>query len=225
MKNALFETTEYLEKLPFWDKLTEAEKLFAQRNSALRRVNAASLLYSRDCACVGLVYVVSGSVRIFSLSPEGREITLFRLGPGDPCVLSASCVIKQISFDTHMTADADSVLLVMNAEAFSELTEKNVYARCFLFELASENFSSVMRTMEKILFTRFDSRLASFLLEECENSGSAELRLTQSEIAERVNSAREVVARMLKQFSESGLVEVGRGRVIIKDAEGLKAIV
>ena len=72
---------------------------------------------------------------------------------------------------------------------------------------------------------RFDSRLASFLLEECENSGSAELRLTQSEIAERVNSAREVVARMLKQFSESGLVEVGRGRVIIKDAEGLKAIV
>jgi CRP/FNR family transcriptional regulator len=218
------EALRYLEKLPFWEKLSNEEKLYAERNSALRRVNAASLLYSRGCACVGLVCVVSGSIRVFSLSPEGREITLFRLGPGDPCVLSAGCVIRQIGFDTHMTADADSVLLVMNAEAFAQLTESNIYARCFLFERASENFSAVMQTMESILFTRLDSRLAAFLVSECERTGGPVLPLTQSEIAERVNSAREVVARMLKRFAGDGLVKLGRGRVTVLDEDGLRAL-
>lgn len=216
--------TEILPRLPFWDMLSDDEKTFVRRNSAIRRASAGQLIYSRDCACVGLVYVITGSLRIYSLSPEGREITLFRLGPGDPCVLSAACVVKKITFDTHLSAETDSDLLVLNAEAFAELTEGNVHARCFLYEQASSNFSSVMHTMERILFSRFDSRLAAFLVDEMERTGKKELRLTQSAIAEQVNSAREVVARMMKQFSEDGLVETGRGSVMIKDAERLKQI-
>ncbi len=211
-----------LEKLPFWGRLTGEERAYALRNSAIRRAQKGSLLYSRDCACVGLVFVISGSLRIYLLSPEGREITLFRVGTGEPCVLSASCVVKQISFDTHMSADSDCVLLVMNAQAFAEITESNVYARCFLFEQASENFSAVMKTMESLLFSRFDSRLASYLIAEHERTGESLIPATQSEIAERVNSAREVVARMLRQFSNEGLVETRRGGVLIKDISGLK---
>lgn len=217
-------TERYLEKLPFWEKLTDDEKRFVKRNSAIRRANEGALIYSRDCACVGMVYVISGSIRIYLLSPEGREITLFRLGPGDPCVLSASCVVKQISFDTHMTAETDSELLIISADAFAELTDRNIFAKSFLFELAAENFSSVMHTMESILFERFDKRLASFLINEYERTGSPRIGLTQGRIAEEVNSAREVVARMLKQFSKDGLVTPERGAVIIIDAEGLRAI-
>ena len=213
-----------LERLPFWGSLNDEEKAYAKRNSAIRLAKAGSLLYSRDCACVGLVYVISGGLRIYSLSPEGREITLFRLGAGDTSVLSASCVVKQISFSTNMSTDADSELLIMNAEAFARLTETNVYARCFLFERASENFSSVMDTMERLLFTRFDVRLASFLIGEYERTGERLIPVTQSAIAERVNSAREVVARMLKQFSNEGLVRTLRGGVEILDPVGLKRV-
>ena len=217
------ELIEALNKLPFWDKLTDEERAFARRNSAIRRASAGSLLYSRDCACVGLVYIIKGALRIYSLSPEGREITLFRLGAGETSVLSASCVVKQISFDTNMSADTDSELLIMNAEAFAYITDSNVHARCFLFEQASENFSAVMQTMERLLFTRFDKRLASFLLEEYGRTGERLIPVTQSAIAERVNSAREVVARMLKQFAAEGLVRTQRGGVEILDPEGLEA--
>lgn len=218
------EVMEILPKLPFWDKLTEAERDFTRRNAAIRRASAGQLLYSRDCACMGMVYVVSGVLRVYLLSPEGREVTLFRIGKDGCCVLSASCVVRQIDLDTHLTADIDSELLVINAEAFGELTESSVYAKCFLFERASENLNSIMHTMERILFSRFDSRLASFLVAEYERTGERELRMTQSAIAERVNSAREVVARMLARFSEQGLVETGRGCVRITDIEGLKAV-
>ena len=217
------EVEKTLISLPFWKELTDEERAFVRRNSAIRRAPKGSLLYSRGCACLGLAMVISGSLRIYSLSPEGREITLFRLGPGGVSVLSASCVVKQISFDTHMSAETDSELLVMNAEAFARLTASNIHARCFLYEKASEDFSAVMQTMESLLFTRFDSRLASFLVSEYERTGKRLVPLTQSAIAERVNSAREVVARMLRQFSNEGLVETRRGGVLIKDPEGLKA--
>lgn len=219
----MIEVSQMIPLLPFWEKLSADERAFVKRNSAIRRAAAGQLLYSRDCACMGLVWVISGSIRIFSLSPEGREITLFRLGAGEPCVLSASCVIGQLTFDTHMTAETDCELLVMNAEAFAELTDRNIYARCFLFEQASSNFSSVMHTMESILFERFDRRLAGFLISEYERTGERVIPLTQSEIAEKVNSAREVVARMLKQFSTEGLVRTGRGSVTLLDPEGLGA--
>ena len=211
-----------LGSLPFWEHLSDEEKAFALRNSAVRHAPKGSLLYSRGCACLGLAVVITGSLRIYSLSPEGREITLFRLGPGEASVLSAACVIKQLSFDTHMSAETDSELLVMNAEAFASLTDSNIHAKCFLFERASENFSAVMETMEALLFSGFDSRLASFLVSEYERTGERLIPATQSAIAERVNSAREVVARMLRQFAREGLVETRRGGVLIKDPDGLR---
>ncbi|MBQ1817803.1 MAG: Crp/Fnr family transcriptional regulator [Clostridia bacterium] len=215
----------YLERLPFWEHLDAGERAFALRNTGLRRAAKGSLIYSRDCACVGLVYVVSGAVRVYSLSPEGREITLLRLGEGEPCVLSAACVVDRISFDTHMETETDSVLLVLNAEAFRTITDGNIYARCFMYEQAAQSFSTVMRTMESILFDRFDSRLAGFLLEEAERTGSNALRLTQSMVAEKVNSAREVVARQLKSFAKQGFVKTERGIITVADAEGLRGIV
>ena len=218
------ETTAYLEKLSFWEHLSPDEKRFAERNSGIRRVEKNAFVYSRDCACLGFVLVISGSARTYLLSPEGREITLFRLKSGDPCVLSASCVIRRIKVETHMVAEEDTTLLVMNAEAFLKLTEQNIFVRCFLYECATESFSSVVGTMESILFSSFDERLASFLISEYDRGKSAQIRMTQSEIAKQVNSAREVVARMLKQFSDEGLVKVSRGAVSITDPEGLRAI-
>ena len=95
-----------LEKLPFWESLSDEEKRFAVRNSAIRRLDAGAHVFSRgDCACVGMVVVVSGSVRAYLLSSEGREITLFRLYEGEPCVLTAACVVRKITVDIHMIAE------------------------------------------------------------------------------------------------------------------------
>ena len=106
-----------------------------------------------------------------------------------------------------------------SSEAFASLTEGNIHARCFLYESAAESFSSVVSTMEEILFSGFDRRLAAFLLAETEREGGSEIRMTQSRIAECVNSAREVVTRMLKQFAQKGLVELKRGQVKLLDPD------
>ena len=142
-----------------------------------------------------MLFVLSGEIRTYLLSEEGREVTLFRLYPGELCVLSASCVISQITFDTQMTAGMDTDVLIIPANVIAALKEKNLYVRCFLYELATKRFSDVMWAMQQIMFKGLDRRLAEFLLAEAERTGSDTIRMTHEQLAQHISSAREAVAR------------------------------
>ena len=213
-----------LNKLPFWTSLTEQEKEILRKSAVIRRYEKGSFIHSSDRDCLGMLFIVSGEIRTYILSDEGREITLFRLYPNDLCVLSASCVISQISFDTQMTARQDTEVLIIPPNITALLKEQNISVRCFLYEQATERFSEVMWAMQQILFKGLDQRLAAFLVEECERTNSNTVRMTHEQIARNISSAREAVARMLKQFTQDGLVELKRGEIIIKDTDGLKRL-
>lgn len=213
-----------LTKLPFWASLTEQEKEILRKSAVIRRYENGSFIHSSDRDCLGMLFILSGEIRTYILSDEGREITLFRLYPNDLCVLSASCVISQISFDTQMTARQDTEVLIIPPNITALLKEQNISVRCFLYEQATERFSEVMWAMQQILFKGLDQRLTAFLVEECERTNSNTVRMTHEQIARNISSAREAVARMLKQFTQDGLVELKRGEIIIKDTDGLKRL-
>lgn len=213
-----------LNKLPFWTSLTEQEKEILSKSAVIRHYEKGSFIHSSDRDCLGMLFILSGEIRTYILSDEGREITLFRLYPNDLCVLSASCVISQISFDTQMTARQNTEVLIIPPNITALLKEQNISVRCFLYEQATERFSEVMWAMQQILFKGLDQRLAAFLVEECERTNSNAVRMTHEQIARNISSAREAVARMLKQFTQDGLVELKRGEIIIKDTDGLKRL-
>lgn len=156
------------------------------------------------------------------LSDEGKEITLFRIEKGEVCILSSSCVLNTISFDVHLCAETNCEIIHISAQAFQKIVSSNIYAECFTYKLATERFSLVMWTMEQVLFTSFDKRLAGFLLDESIATKSDVISHTHEEIAHYLGSAREVVSRMLKYFAKEGYVELKRGTVIIKDKQNLR---
>ncbi len=215
----------YLALLPFWDRLSQEEKETAAAGASLRSFKKGELIHSGDDECMGVLLLLSGGLRVFMLSEEGREVTLFRLDKGDCCVLSASCVISQITFDTSMTAERDTRLISISAGVFKRLAGMNVYVRCFMFELATEHFSDAMWSVQQILFKGFDRRLAGFLISEYQRTGSPEIRMTHEELAQHTSSAREVVARMLKRFTGDGLVEYRRGCIRLTDIEALRNMI
>ena len=210
-----------LTQLPFWSSLTEQEQETLRRSAFVRHYEKGAFIHSSDNECLGMLFVLSGEIRTYLLSEEGREVTLFRLYPGQLCVLSASCVISQITFDTQMTAGMDTEVLIIPANVIAVLKEQNLHVRCFLYELATKRFSDVMWAMQQIMFKGLDRRLADFLLAEAERTGSDTIRMTHEQIAQHISSAREAVARMLKSFSEDGLVELKRGAITLRDTEGL----
>ena len=218
------EISKYLIKLPFYKYLNSSEKELLLQYAVIRKYEKGSMLYGSGQACLGMVYIIDGQIRTYILSEEGREVTLFKMESGDVCVLSASCIISQIDFDTFMTAESDCRLLIINTEIFGKLAEQNIYVRCFQYETATDRFSSVMWSMQQILFSGFDRRLATFLLSEYERTGSREIKMTHEQIAQQVSSAREVVARMLKRFASDGLVKLKRGSVYLDDIKGLRRL-
>lgn len=211
--------------LPFWEQLTAEEKSYLSKSCAKQSYAKGSFIHSGAEGCLGVITLLSGSIRVYILSEEGREITLFYLKPGETCVLAAACVIREITFDTMMEADQDSELLVIQSGAFDWLAESNVHVRCFMYEQATRRFSDVMWTMQQILFKGFDRRLAAFLIDEYRSSGRAEINMTHELIAQRTNSAREVVARMLKRFAADHLVEFKRGCIRLIDIPALEDLV
>ena len=155
----------------------------------------------------------SGELRTYIMSEDGREITLYRLSEGSVCIMSASCVLHNITFDVFVDAECDTDVLLIHSAFFAKLLEQNVYAENFSLKKAGDMFSEVMWTMEQILFMRFDKRLAIFLLDEASRTGSDTLALTHEQIAKYMGSVREVVSRMLKYFEKEGLVRLSRGAV------------
>ena len=218
------DTKSYLQTLPFWKDLTEMEQQEIENAVYFRHFEPATLIYGNGEESLGMMYILSGAVRAFLLSDEGREVTLYRLQQDDMTILSPSSVISQVSFETYMVSTEPTDVLMIPTAEYSDLMERNIHVRCFTYELVANRFSVTMWVLQQILFARFDQRLATFLLEEYGRTGSPEICMTQEHIAEYVNSAREVVARMLKRFASDGLIENHRGVIELKDIPALQKL-
>ena len=204
-----------IKSLPFYNDLTQSERELIMSCGRIKKYRKNSLIYSPDQECLGLIKLLSGSIRTFMLSEEGREVVLYRMGAGEIDLLSAPCAVNQITFETQMVADTDCRLLVIPATCLAGCKRSNLAVRCYIYEKLGERFSDVMKLMQTMLFTRIDRRIAALLLEKAESGGSDEIRMTHGEIAAMINSSREVVSRTLKEMERAGLLKLGRGRIIL----------
>lgn len=216
------ENERYLNELSFCKLLTKQEKELVLKNIQIREYTIGELIHSAESDCLGLIKVLKGSTFTRMISAEGREITLYTLRESDLDVLSASCVVHQITFETQVIAKEDTILLILPSAILSKLKSENLDVRCFIYEELGNRFSSVMHTFEKMLFERVDARIAGFLVNKTDENGENMLIITQEKIAEEINSVREVVARILRKFEKEKLIKIYRGRIEVIDVEGLK---
>ena len=215
------ELRKQLQGLFFWEHLTETEKKNVEAIATIREYQKNNLLHATEGDCLGMAVVLEGSVRAFMMSEEGREITLYHIRSGEYDVLTASCILYQITFDTQMVVEEDSRILIIPTTVLAGLKENNIYVRSFIFEVLTERFSDVMWTMQQILFYGIDQRIAAYLINHAEDH---EVNATHEQIAREINTAREVVARIIKHFAEDGIVETRRGKINIIDQEKLQEI-
>ncbi len=212
-------------KFAFISRLSKAEQEELFANTSQISYKKAQNIHSAENDCIGVLLVKSGELRAYILSEGGKEATLYRLYPGDVCILSASCLMHNITFDVFIDAEIDSEILLVGAGVFAKLQDSNIYVENFALSVMVDKFSDVMWAMEQILFKSFDSRLATFLLDESAKRGSDRIDLTHEQIAKYMASAREVVSRMIKYFEKEKLVTLHRGGLTITDKAGLRKLI
>ena len=215
---------DFSQYFPIWDKLSQVHKERLITAAEYRKAPGGTMLHNGSLDCLGLLLIRSGQLRVYTLSPEGREITLYRLFERDICLFSASCVMPDIQFEVIIEAEKDSEFWVLPSCLFKDLMEESVVVANYANQLISSRFSEVMWLMDQIMWRSFDKRLAAFLLEESRLEDTQSLKLTHERIANHMGTAREVVTRMLRYFQSEGMVKLTRGTVELTDIKGLERI-
>lgn len=172
-------------------------------------------------ACARLALLLGGRVRVYKTAATGREITLYHIGEGDSCVLTASCIMSRTPFPAIAEAQTDlEAVLIPAAQARAWMVDPAWCA--FIFGLVSKRLADVIAVLEDVAFQRMDARIAAYVVRLA--GASPVLTITHHEIAAELGTSREVVSRILKDFEGRGLVKVGRGELQVTDRARLLAV-
>ena len=187
--------------------------------SRVRQMPAGSSLFQADQPCGGFPLVLEGSVRVAKIAPNGREILLYRVDPGESCILSGSCLLGHATYSASGIAETDVTVLLIPPALFNELMVHHAPFREYVFGLYGARLGEVMELIEEVAFKRLDTRLAQLLVHR-----GPVLEATHQKLADELGSVREIVSRLLRSFEDRGWVKLERERVTVLDPKALAAL-
>lgn len=181
-------------------------------------VPARTVLFREGEACLGFPLILSGGVRVIRSSSEGKTLELYRIGEGEICLVSAGCVFGQHLLTAQGESVSPTQLLMVDRDTLLAWTEFRDF-RAFVLGTMADRIADLMTLVEAIAFHRLDERLAGVLL-----GRGTTIHETHQQLADELGTAREIVSRLLRRFEVAGVVRLGRERVEIVDAAGLRSI-
>jgi CRP/FNR family transcriptional regulator len=207
-----------LERFPVFGKLPapQLERLLAE--AQLLQVPAGTVLFDASQPCRGFPLLLEGAVRVAKFAPNGREIMLYRVDPGQGCILSGGCLLGHSDYTARGIAEQDVTLLAVPPALFHELLLQFEPFRRFVFGMYGERLAEVMELVEEVAFRRLDERLAQLLIHR-----GPVLEATHQKLADELGSVREIVSRLLRSFEDRGWVKLERERITVLDPKSLAA--
>lgn len=212
-----------------YERLLEAFPFLAAAPPALATAMRSTLLrlslptgrhvfQAGDCAA-GLPLLLSGCVRVYLTGRAGREITLYRFGAGDACLLSANAVLSDQPLPAAAIVEDRADAVLVPAGALRAWVAEHAAWREFVFALTGRRLADVLAVVDAVVFRRMDTRVAALLVARARSRRA--VRITHQEIASELGTSREVVSRILESLAGAGLLRAGRGRIEIVAEEAL----
>jgi CRP/FNR family transcriptional regulator len=186
------------------------------------RIPTGKDIFAEGDRADAIALLFSGVVRVYKIGETGREITLYRFGTGESCILTANAILSSQSFPAIATVEQDTEAIMIPADTFRDWVRRYDLWRDFLFRLLSQRLTSVMEIVDEVAFQRMDIRVATFLLERSTKQNP--LNVTHQRIAAELGSSREVISRILESFAQQGLVRMERSTIEVLDAISLRAV-
>jgi CRP/FNR family transcriptional regulator len=176
-------------------------------------------LFDERSPCGAFPLVIEGRVKVAKLSPAGREIVLYRVGPGQSCLLTSSCLLARRAYAATGIAETQTTLVAIPRDLFDALMAGAPGFRDYVHALFADRIGELMTLVEEVAFRRLDQRLAAHLL-----AHGPRVEARHQDIASELGSVREIVSRLLSDFEDRGLVSLGRGRIEVVDGAGLESL-
>lgn len=207
--------------MPFLQRAdTGLEREFRQ-SAAYVRVPVGMDVFVEGDRTDAIALLISGVVRVYKIGDTGRQITLYRFGLGESCVLTANAILSRQTFPAIATVEKEAEAVMVPADVFREWVRRSDLWREFVFDLFSQRLASVMLLVDEVVFRRMDRRVAALLNERASHRNP--MAITHAEIAAELGSSREVISRLLEDFVEEGALQLGRGSIEVLEFELLKS--
>lgn len=192
--------------------------------TTLQEVPANTVLVKKIGSCQGLALIVAGGLRVYRTSCDGREVTIYRIGKGRTCPLSAVCIMGNLEgFEAKVVAEVDTKILWVSRDfVIKNLFECEPFSR-FIFNCMANRLYETMEVVDNIAFDSIKKRLAQILITKS-SFGKHQIYTTHDALARELGTAREVISRQLKVFERAGFLTLFRGRLTVENVEELSAL-
>lgn len=193
-----------------------------ERVAVLRKLPAGAELMRAGDPITHIPIVRKGSLRILAEDPEGRERFLYHIMPGETCALSLTCCATKRTSSVMAVVEEEAELWMVPVhylEAWMDFPEWRKYVN----DTQAQRFNELLETIEVIAFNKLDEQLWNYLVKRVQATGSHVLKVTHQEIANELDSPREVITRLLHQLQSRGRVSIGRGTVEVNMGARLPA--
>lgn len=191
-----------------------------QAAAFIARIPAGRDVFIEGDPVEAIALLISGVVRVYKIGETGREITLYRFGLGQSCILTANAILSQKSFPAIATVEQDAEAVLIPANTFRDWVKRYDPWREFVFDLLSDRLATVLAVVDEVVFRRLDHRLAALLISKAK--AGTTIRTTHQELAADLGSSREVISRLLEDFTQEGLIQSSRGVIEILDNQLLE---
>ena len=205
--------TDLLAHYPFLDGLQPVLAKLAPMS-----VPAGTLLFRENDACQGFPLVLRGEVRVSRSGANGRELELYRVTPGEMCLVSSAGLFANQPLSARGVATSETTLCLLAPGDFHAALADERF-RGYVLGLFAARLADLTSLIEAIAFQKLDSRLANALL-----GHGQQRKTTHQALADELGTVREIITRLLHRFERDGLVELSRENITIVDSTGLRSI-
>jgi CRP/FNR family transcriptional regulator len=202
--------------------LSPAGRAALERDLTRRAFSAGTTVIAKGAAVSGAFFVLKGALRVYALTPSGREATIYVLRPGDTCVLALNSLFADLAYPAFVRAEADTLLGVAPGARFRALFLNEPAIRDLTVQALSTLVFRLMDEIAQIHALRLDQRIVRALLAQVDATG--EIRRTQQQLADHLGASREGVARILARLAAQGVIASGRGRIRLLDRRALETM-
>ncbi len=186
-----------------------------------RRIPAGTYLFREGETCAHFMWLLEGAVRVFKHSPAGREITLYRVHPGELCVLSLQCLLSGSGFPAVAVAETRLRGLVLGRADFLQAIDDSAEFRRYLLNTLSRRLADVVQLVSDVTFQRLELRLSCLLGKLFRQSEGRPLQITHARLAHELGTTREMISRILKSLEQRRCIRLSRGEIELLSAEEL----
>lgn len=184
-------------------------------------VSGGTQAYIAGDECRNFLLMLDGNVRVYASGRGGREIVLYRIQPGEFCILSLVSFLQGSSFPANAVTENQVQALVMDRSVFIRAMKNSPTLSDIMMMELSDRFIEIINRVQELAFEPLDIRMANLLCRRFREENGAMIEITHSQLAQELGTTREVASRMLKDLERGNYIRLSRGRVSLHDNEAI----